>query len=126
MQSNSIRVDETYAIRALTGGQDPLHPDASVFGELVSARHAYLYWLEARGSADPRGAPTAAEAREIARRTGRRAWDVMREIERFWVMDQGSGGRRVRERREVLLGEDPVFEAEGEGRQVGCMGGVGV
>jgi hypothetical protein len=37
-----------------------------VIGELRSARHAYLYWLDGRRDANPRRAPYAQEARKIA------------------------------------------------------------
>ncbi|USP81653.1 uncharacterized protein yc1106_08927 [Curvularia clavata] len=115
------RIDETYTIRLVPGHEDPRDPDAWVVGELLSARHAYLYWLDERNSADPKGPPMAAEARAIARRTRRKALDVMREIERYWEMEYGSGGQRFRERRAVLLGEDPVFEGSRDGRMKRCM-----
>ncbi|KAL6158634.1 hypothetical protein ACJQWK_04195 [Exserohilum turcicum] len=114
----SPRVDETYKIRILPH-QNPKDPNAWVVGELVSARHAYLYWLDERQCSDPKGRPSAAEARAIAVRTRRRAWDVMGEIERYWEMESGSGGKKVREMRGLLLGEDPVYPSSGEGGQRG-------
>lgn len=91
-------------------------------GELVSARHAYLYWLDERRTADPRHGPYAAEAKAIARKTGRRWMDVMREVERVWELEQGSDGGEYRGNRVGYLGEDPVYEEGAEkGRVVRSM-----
>ncbi|KAJ5020630.1 hypothetical protein PSV08DRAFT_404963 [Bipolaris maydis] len=117
LQSPS-RVDETYDIRILPG-QNPQDLDSWVVGELVSARHAYLYWLDGRQCSDPKGPPTAAEARAIATKTGRRALDVKMEIDAYWKMECGTGGRKVREKRVVYLGEDPEYP---EGAEVNHFG----
>jgi hypothetical protein len=102
------RIDETYKIRVLPG-QRRNDPKAVLIGELIPARHAFLYWLDSRKSADPKGPPTATEARMLARKVGRRALDVMNEIERYWKLEQGSGGRHYRENRVKYLGEDPEY-----------------
>ncbi|EUC36713.1 hypothetical protein COCCADRAFT_33889 [Bipolaris zeicola 26-R-13] len=99
------RVDETYDIRILPG-QNPEDLDSWVVGELVFARHAYLYWLDGRQCSDPKTPPTVAEARAIATKTGRRALDVKMEIDAYWRMECGTGGNKVREKRVVYLGED--------------------
>ncbi|KAF1828660.1 hypothetical protein BDW02DRAFT_614844 [Decorospora gaudefroyi] len=109
------RVDKTYKIHILLE-QQPKDPTSWIVGELVSARHAYLYWLDSRRSADPKGPPTATEARMLARQLGRRAMDVMNEIERYWAFEQSSGGRQYRENREKYLGEDPRYPQEVEVR----------
>ena len=109
------RLDETY--------QTYMHPglasrDPKVWrvGELVSARHAYLYWLDTRQTADPKAPPTIAEARILAPKIGRRAKNVWEEIERCWNLEQGSSGKRYRENRMEYLGEDPKYP-EGEERR---------
>ncbi|KAI4677295.1 uncharacterized protein J4E88_007103 [Alternaria novae-zelandiae] len=109
------RLDETYQIF--------MHPglasrDSKVWrvGELVSARHAYLYWLDSRQTADPKAPPTIAEARILAPKIGRRAKNVWEEIERCWNLEQGSSGKRYQENRMEYLGEDPKYP-EGEERR---------
>lgn len=119
LQSPS-RVDETYDIRILPG-QKPEDLDSWVVGELVSARHAYLYWLDGRQCSDPKGLPTAAEARAIAKKTGRRALDVKMEIDAYWKMECGTGGRKVREKRVVHLSEDPEYPEGAEVRHFGSQ-----
>ncbi|KAB2099678.1 hypothetical protein AG0111_0g12161 [Alternaria gaisen] len=102
------RIDETYQI-GIQPGQRLWNAKAWSFGELVSARHAYLYWLDSKRTSDPRAPPTVAEARLLAPRLGRRAGDVWREIEKVWNLEQGSGGRHFRENRMEYLGEDPEY-----------------
>ncbi|CAN9188476.1 unnamed protein product [Alternaria alternata] len=102
------RIDETYQIY-IQLGQRRWNPKPWAFGELVSARHAYLYWLDSRQTSDPMAPPTVAEARLLAPRIGRRAGDVWREIEKDWDLEQGSGGRHFRENRMEYLGEDPDY-----------------
>jgi hypothetical protein len=118
LPQHETRIDETFRIRILPG-QRRSDPTAHITGELIPARHAYLYWLDSRGSADPKGPPMATESRMLAKKTGRRAFDIMNEIERYWHMEQGSGGRRYRENRKMYLGEDPGYPGDGEGR---CRG----
>jgi len=114
------RVDETYEIRLLP---DQARRDSTswIAGELVSARHAYLFWLDIRQCADAEGPPTAAEARTIAVRTGRRAWNVKQEIDRYWEMEYGSCGRRTRDNRELHLGEDPAYDDSAQQKSRGRL-----
>ncbi|KAF1937386.1 hypothetical protein EJ02DRAFT_458771 [Clathrospora elynae] len=114
------RIDETYTISVLPN-QHPNNPKAWIVGELVPARHSYLYWLDSRHSADPKGPPTVAEARILASQLGRRSMDVMREIERVWKLEQGNGGRRYRENRLRYLGEDPSYPEGEEETRSGSM-----
>ncbi|KAH7093379.1 hypothetical protein FB567DRAFT_515229 [Paraphoma chrysanthemicola] len=103
-----LRHMETFNIRIFPN-QRVCSMKAFVVGEMVSARHAYLYWLEFRGSADPKGEPWVQEARRIATQIGRRALDVWKEIDGYWQLEHGSGGRMYRENRMKYLGEDPVI-----------------
>ncbi|KAH7082918.1 hypothetical protein BKA63DRAFT_460833 [Paraphoma chrysanthemicola] len=100
---------ETFNIRIFPN-QHVRNVKAFDVGEMVSARHAYLCWLEFRGSADPKGEPWAQEARKIAVQIGRRALDVWKEIDGYWQLEHGSGGRMYRENRMKYLGEDPVID----------------
>ncbi|KAI2486721.1 hypothetical protein Ptr902_00854 [Pyrenophora tritici-repentis] len=111
LQSDGI-VEPTYKIKILPG-QRPRNPKLWIVGELVIARHAYLYWLDSRQSADPRAPPTASEAKTLALQLKRRPNDVFQEINRYWDLEQGSGGRLYRENRKRYLGEDPKYP-EGE------------
>ncbi|KAI4698720.1 hypothetical protein J4E81_005331 [Alternaria sp. BMP 2799] len=109
------RLDETYQIY-MYPGLASRDPKVWRVGELVSARHAYLYWLDSRQTADPKAPPTVAEARILAPKIGRRAKDVWEEIEKCWNLEQGSSGKRYRENRMEYLGEDPKYP-EGEERR---------
>jgi hypothetical protein len=111
------RMDETYTIQFLPQ-QRPRNRSSYVRGELIPARHAYLYWLDSRKSADPKGPPTATEARILATKISRRALDVFEEIERYWHMEQGGGGKKFRDDRMKYLGEDPSYPEGGEGRSM--------
>jgi len=123
LDTNKLKVDETFTIRILPG-QRPQKLDEWIMGVLVSARHAYLYWLDERRTADPKHAPYATEAKAIARKTGRRWPDVMREIEVVWRPEQESNGKHYREDRTRYLGEDPTFpEGAEDGRMVRSMFG---
>lgn len=86
--TNIMKVNETFIIRILPG-QRAHKLDEWIVGELVSARHAYLYWLDERKTADPTHSPYAAEAIAIAKKLGRRWPDTMREIEAVWELEQG-------------------------------------
>ncbi|RAR16449.1 hypothetical protein DDE83_000014 [Stemphylium lycopersici] len=114
------RVDETYEIRLLPN-QARRNSTSWIAGELMSARHAYLFWLDVRQCADPEGPPTAAEAKAIAVKTGRRAWNVKQEIDRYWEMEYGSGGRHVRDNRELHLGEDPKYSDSAQQKSRGRL-----
>ncbi|KAJ4374527.1 hypothetical protein N0V86_007396 [Didymella sp. IMI 355093] len=116
LDTTKLRLDETFTIKVFSG-QRPDRLENWIMGELVSGRHAYLYWLDERWTADPRGAPFAAEARAIARKTGRRWPDVMNEIEHVWELERGRGGNEYRNNRIKYLGEDPTYP-ESEGRKV--------
>jgi hypothetical protein len=109
-----FRIDETFKI-VLLPGQRPKDLKNIVVGELVPARHAYLYWLDYRGTTDPKYAPFAMEARHIAVQLGRRAMDVWKEVDGYWQLEQGSGGSAYRRNRLKNLGEDPVYEGNGKG-----------
>ncbi|EAT78277.2 hypothetical protein SNOG_14406 [Parastagonospora nodorum SN15] len=108
-----LRFDETFEI-ILLPGQRPKDLKNFVVGELVPARHAYLHWLDYRGTADPKYAPFAMEARYIAVQLGRRAMDVWKEVDGYWQLEQGSGGSAYRRNRLMNLGEDPVYEGNGK------------
>lgn len=54
----------------------------------MEVRHAYLNWLDERGSTDLRSTLFAVEAKVNAKKTGRRWPEVMREVERFWKLEQ--------------------------------------
>ncbi|KAL5113673.1 hypothetical protein ACEQ8H_008460 [Pleosporales sp. CAS-2024a] len=92
--TEKLRRDETFTITRL--GPKPKSMDSFVVGELESGRHAYLHWLDHRATADPRTPPFAQEARLIASKLGRRAPDVWKEIDSYWQLEQGSGGRAHR------------------------------
>ncbi|KAF3044890.1 hypothetical protein E8E11_008944 [Didymella keratinophila] len=117
LDTAKLRLDETFTIRVFSG-QKPKKLENWIMGELKSARHAYLYWLDERQSADPRTPPFAAEARAIARTTGRRWPDVMKEIEHVWNLEQGRGGDEYRYNRARYLGEDPKYPEGAEGGRV--------
>lgn len=116
LDTTKLRLDETFTIRVFSG-QRPKKLENWIMGELVSARHAFLYWLDERQTADPRAPPFAAEARAIARKTGRRWPDVMNEIEHVRKLEQGSGGNEYRNDRIKYLGEDPTYPDGAEGRR---------
>ncbi|KAF1922749.1 uncharacterized protein M421DRAFT_77223 [Didymella exigua CBS 183.55] len=123
LDTNKLRLGETFTIRIFSG-QRPKRLDNWIMGELGSGRHAYLEWLDERGNADPRAPPFAAEARAIARKTGRRWPDVMSEIESVWRLERNSGGNEFRHNRVKYLGEDPAYaEAAERGRVMRSMFG---
>jgi hypothetical protein len=103
---SQLKIDETFRIIDSPGKRSDLN--IFIVGQLVSGRNAYLYWLEHRGTADPKGPPYVQEARRIATQVGRRALDVWREIEKVWGLEQGGGGQGYRANRVKYLGEDPV------------------
>lgn len=116
LDTAKLRHNETFAIR-ICCGQRPKKLENWIMGELVSARHAYLYWLDERQTADPRTPPFAAEARAIARQTGRRWPDVMDEIEHVRRLEQGIDGVKYRNDRIKYLGEDPTYPDGAEGQR---------
>ncbi|KAF2830288.1 hypothetical protein CC86DRAFT_271037, partial [Ophiobolus disseminans] len=109
IQENILRINETFTIH-ISPSQRLRYSNDFLVGELRPARHAYLYWLDSRGSADPKCGPWAQEARRIAGKLGRRAPDVWREIEGYWSLEQGAGGKVYRTDRLRYLGEDPVYD----------------
>ena len=111
LQSDSL-VDQTYRVKILPN-QRPKSLKSWILGELVTARHAYLYWLDSRQSADPKFCPSVSEARTLALQLKRRPFHVMQEVDRYWNLEQGSGGRYFRENREKHLGDNPRYP-EGE------------
>lgn len=123
MDLTKLRIDETFIVQILPG-QRPQKLDEWIVAELVSARHAYLYWLDERKTADPKTAPYATEAKAIARNTGRRWPDVMNEIEKVWKLEQGVDGAEYRGNRAMYLGEDPLYPVGAEeGRVVRSLFG---
>lgn len=115
IDASQLKIDETFRIIDGPGKRSDLN--VFIAGQLVSARHAYLYWLEHRGTADPKGPPYVQEARRIAIQVRRRAGDVWREIEKVWELEQGGGGLGYRTNRVKHLGEDPVAFAKGKNRE---------
>jgi hypothetical protein len=109
--TSTLRAGETFKTYIPTG-QHPTNIDPWFCRVLKSARHAFLYWLDLRNTADPRGAPFWQEARLIARDLDRRAPDVFREISNHWNLEQGAGGSRHRANRIKLLGEDPRYAGQ--------------
>jgi hypothetical protein len=114
--TNELRIDETFVIELLPQ-QRPQDPKAFVVGELTSARHAYLYWLDIRGTADPKCPPYAQEIRRIAVDLVRRAPDVWKEVDGYWQLEQGSGGSVYRKNRLKTLGESPVYGEKESGKK---------
>jgi hypothetical protein len=106
----SFKPDETFTFEILYN-QHARNLDTFIVGRFQSARHAYLYWLDLRKSADPKYGPFVLEARRLAKQLGRRVFDVWGEIDRYWRHEQGSGGRKFREDRLHNLVEDPVYDA---------------
>jgi hypothetical protein len=114
LHEDQFRQDETFIIN-VSSRKELQNLESFIVGELQSARHTYLHWLDFRSAANPNRGPYIHEARMIAVQLGRRASDVWREIEGYWQLEQGSEGRRYREGRIRYLGEDPNF-AEGIAR----------
>ncbi|CAO2655491.1 Nn.00g042940.m01.CDS01 [Neocucurbitaria sp. VM-36] len=108
LDDSKFRADETFTINVLPD-QQTKDPKAWIIGELVSARHAYLYWLDHRRSADPKVPPYTQEAKVLARQLGRRTPEVWREVRDMWALEQSGGGRRFREHRGKYLGENPSY-----------------
>ncbi|KAF1360942.1 hypothetical protein EJ07DRAFT_177052 [Lizonia empirigonia] len=122
LDTNKLKIDETFMIRILPG-QRPQKLDEWIMASLESARHAYLYWLDERRTADPIYGPYAAESKAIARKTRRRWPDVLREIEAVWKLEQGDNGKHYRENRMRYLGEDPTYpEGAEDGRMLSMFG----
>lgn len=109
VQENAFKMHETFII-IVSPGQRVKNLNNFIVGELRSARHAYLHWLDYRGCTDPERPPFAQEARAIAVQLGRRAHDVWREIDSFWQLEQGNGGKLYRKNRLKYLGEDVRYE----------------
>lgn len=108
-----LNIDETYNIVAAS---TPQARKISTFlsGKLVLGRHAYLYWLDRRGSADPKSKPVTMEARIIAAQTGRRAKDVWDEISEYWILENQKPDKYVRTHRSEFIGEDPTYTEQQE------------
>jgi hypothetical protein len=109
LNNDCFRPDETFTFDIIHG-QRAKNLDAFVVGRFRPTRHAYLYWLDFHGSIDPKYAPYFGEARILAPKLGRRAFDVWGEIDRYWTYLKGSG-RKARQNRLRYLGEDPVYDA---------------
>lgn len=119
LDQSKLRVNETYLIRILTseGAGDPQDPRTWLAGELVSARHPYLYWLDLKGNADPFSPPLVREVEALARQLGRRVEDVRYEIECVHKLENGLGPEyrdRYRGHRGRWLGEDPKYDGNGK------------
>lgn len=113
IQEEHLRIHETFSIHPLPN-QRPRNPKAITIGELRSARHAYLYWLDSHGCADPRHRPVAEEARRLALQLMRRAPHVWPEIDEYWELENGPAGKTYRANRLNYLGEDPAYSDEDE------------
>lgn len=109
IHESALKMHETFIIDILPN-QRVKNLNNFVVGELQSARHAYLHWLDYRKCADPRCPPFVQEARTIAVRLRRRAHDVWREIDGYWQLEQGSGGIQYRNSRVENLGEDVQYD----------------
>ncbi|KAF1844983.1 uncharacterized protein K460DRAFT_405263 [Cucurbitaria berberidis CBS 394.84] len=120
LDESKFRIDETFTIELLPG-QRITDPKARIVGELLPARHAYLYWLDSRCTANPKAPPFIQEARTLARKLRRRTPDVWREVKKMWDLEQGSGGRQYRENREDHLGESPSYPTTEEKIATRCM-----
>lgn len=108
LQPSKFRMHETFDILPLSN-HDPDDMENSLLGELVPARHAFLHWLDSREVADPKRPPFPQEVKRLAGSLNRRAPDVWREIEEYWDLEQGAGGKRFRAHRKKYLGEDPKY-----------------
>jgi hypothetical protein len=97
LNNDCFRPDETFTFDIIHG-QRVKNLDAFVVGRFRPARHAYLYWLDSHRSADPKHAPYFGEARILAPKLSRRAFDVWGEIDRYWTYLKGSG-RKARQNR---------------------------
>ena len=122
IQPSELHIDETFNIKILPR-QPRNDPKAWLVGELLPARHAYLYWLDSRRSTDPRTPPSMQEARTIASLLGRRMPDVWREVKKMWSLEQGGGAKYFRANREKCLGESPSYEIGEEKRLLMPMWG---
>jgi hypothetical protein len=125
--SAALNIDETFLICNILNHriQDS---KVHIIGELRSARHAYLYWLEGRKTASPKWPPNVQEARRLAAHLGRRAPDVWKEIGCVWALEQGNGGRVYRENRLTYMGEDLDYDGDAkakskEKKKTMCMWG---
>jgi hypothetical protein len=110
-RDDAFRIHETFSISVLPN-QCMKNLYTFLVGELKTARHAFLYWLDSRGSSDPKCPPYGQEIRHIAVQLGRRAPDVWKEIDGYWQLEQGSGGSMYRRDRTKYLGEDPVYNED--------------
>ena len=108
LQPSEFRVNETFMILPFST-HNPENMKISLVGEMVPARHAFLHWLDSREFADPKRPPFVQEANRLAVALKRRAPDVWREIDEYWNLEQGAGGKRYRMQRERYLGEDPKY-----------------
>lgn len=117
IDESALKMNETFTITMLPN-QRVKNLNNFVVGELKSARHAYLHWLDYRGCADPTCPPFVQEARTIAVRLGRRAHDVWKEIDGYWQLEQGNGGKQHRKNRLKYLGEDLRYEVNVKERRV--------
>jgi hypothetical protein len=106
----SFKPEETFTFDTIYG-QHARNLDAFVVGRFQSARHAYLYWLDFRGCADPKYGPFIAEARHLAKQLSRRAFDFWSEIDSYWQYEAVGDGRKFQDNRLDNLGEDPVYDA---------------
>lgn len=104
-------LDETYNIE-IKPTPNARNLNTFLSGRLVLGRHAFLCWLDCRGTADPERAPTRVEAQEIAMETGRRLRDVRLEIADVWGFEKQRKGEIFRNNRLAFLGDDPTYTAQ--------------
>jgi hypothetical protein len=106
-------MDETWNIEiAPTPGARNIN--TFLTGRLVLARHAYLCWLDRRGTASPKFPPFRTEWCQIAVQQGRRERDVRLEIKDYWRWEHGKKGNGFKINRLVFLGGNPTYTKEQE------------
>ncbi|CBX94061.1 hypothetical protein IAQ61_003934 [Plenodomus lingam] len=108
LKQEIFRIGETFTITACDK-RNPKDMNGDFIGELKSARHAYLHWLDARNDVDPHPAPYRTEINILAERLGRQRKDVWDEVNEYWDLEQGEDGQRYWRNRKLYLGEDPRY-----------------
>ncbi|KAH7396954.1 hypothetical protein DE146DRAFT_764282 [Phaeosphaeria sp. MPI-PUGE-AT-0046c] len=116
INEDAFRLHETFTI-TIPPHQHVKNVNNFVIGELQSARHAFLHWLDHRGCTDPGCPPFAQEVRIIAGQLGRRAHDVWKDIDSYWQLEQGSGGKLYKNNRLEYLGEDVRYDVNIERKE---------
>lgn len=118
IHQRALRAHESFTIHPLKFEDDGnTYPsNAWLAGLLVPARHPYLFWLDARGSADPVLPPHREELDLLAHRLGRIAEDVRYEVRCMYDLENSLTAQQraiYRGHRLYWLGEDPKYDAGG-------------